>query len=119
MKHAFIPRDAAPGQYGYGGLVKSVARPLVYRAYVTSRLTDKFSIGQWPLTLGGTTTTHTVFLSEETHFDVILGRAFMEKRGVKTDPLDLTSVVCLDTGEKLDCEVVVIRDGKGEIVTVT
>lgn len=24
MKHAFIPRDAAPGHYGYGGIVKSV-----------------------------------------------------------------------------------------------
>jgi hypothetical protein len=22
MKHAFIPRDASPGHYGYGGLVK-------------------------------------------------------------------------------------------------
>ena len=43
----------------------------------------------------------------------------MEKRGIKTDPLDMTSVVCLDTGESLECEVVIIRDGKGEIVTVT
>lgn len=77
------------------------------------------SIGQWPLTLGRTTTNHSVFLAEETHFDVILGRAFMERRGIKTDPLDLTSVVCLDTGEKLECEIVVIRDGKGEIVIVT
>jgi len=98
MSHGFIPRDAAPGHYGYGGLV---------------------NIGQWPLTLGRTTTNHAVFLSEETHFDVVLGRAFMERRGIKTDPLDLTSVICLDTGEKLECEVVVIRDGKGEIVTVT
>jgi len=98
MKHAFIPRDAAPGHYGYSGLV---------------------NIGQWPLTLGRTTTNHTVYLSEETHFDVILGRAFMERRGIKTDPLDLTSVICLDTGEKLECEVVVIRDGKGDIVTIT
>jgi len=24
MKHGFIPRDAAPGHYGYGGLVKYV-----------------------------------------------------------------------------------------------
>ncbi|KIJ25130.1 hypothetical protein M422DRAFT_273951, partial [Sphaerobolus stellatus SS14] len=97
-RHGFVPRDAEVGRYGFGGLV---------------------NIGQWPLTLGRTTTTHTVYLAEEAHFDVILGRSFMEKRGVKTDPLDMTSVVCLDTGESLECEVVIIRDGKGDIVTVT
>jgi len=97
-RHTFIPKDAAPGSYGYSGLV---------------------DIGKWPLTLGHTTTTHTVFLSEETHFDIILGRSFMEVRGVKTDPLDPTSVVCMDTGESLECELVIIRDGKGEIVTIT
>lgn len=43
----------------------------------------------------------------------------MERRGIKTDPTDLTNVVCMDTGEKIDCELVIIRDGKGEIVTVT
>ena len=60
-----------------------------------------------------------MYLSEETHFDVVLGRSFMERRGVKTDLIDLTSVHCMDTGEKVDCEVVIIRDGKGEYVTVT
>ncbi|KZS88416.1 hypothetical protein SISNIDRAFT_470213 [Sistotremastrum niveocremeum HHB9708] len=98
LRNGFIPADAAPGLYGYGGLV---------------------NIGQWPITLGETTTTHSVYLSEETHFDVILGRAFMERRGIKTDPTDLTNVVCLDTGEKLVIEVVVLKDGRGEIVTVT
>lgn len=98
MKHGFVPKDAVMGKYGYSGLV---------------------NIGQWPLTLGGTTTTHTVYLSEEIHFDVILGRSFMEKRGIKTDPLDMTNVVCMDTGEKLECEVVILRDGKGEFITVT
>lgn len=43
----------------------------------------------------------------------------MERRMVKVDLQDLTLVYCMDTGEKIDCEVVVIRDGKGEIVTVT
>jgi len=60
-----------------------------------------------------------VYLSEETHFDVVLGRSFMEKRSVKVDLLDFTLVHCMDTGEKIDCEVVIIRDGKGEYVTVT
>ena len=60
-----------------------------------------------------------MYLSEETHFDCILGRSFMEARNIKTDVADPTSVMCLDTGEKVDCELVIIRDGNGEIVTVT
>lgn len=75
--------------------------------------------GEWPITLGKTTTRHAVYLSEESHFDVVLGRSFMERRSVKTDLVDMTSVICMDTGEKVDCEVVIIRDGKGEYVTVT
>ena len=66
-----------------------------------------------------TKTVHAVYLSEETHFDCILGRSFMEQRGIKLDPTDPTNVICLDTGEKLDVELVIIRDGNGEIVTVT
>ena len=60
-----------------------------------------------------------MYLSEESHFDVVLGRSFMEKRQIKTNPVDPTDIVCLDTGEKLDCELVILKDGKGEIVTVT
>jgi hypothetical protein len=90
-----------------------------------------FSIGKWPITLGRTppaddaeaalsrTVTATVYLSEEPHFDIILGRAFFEARRVRVDPIDPTDVRCMDTGERVECEVVVLRDGKGEIVTVT
>jgi hypothetical protein len=60
-----------------------------------------------------------IYLSEEPHFDVILGRSFFEARRVRTDPVDPTDVRCMDTGEHIECEVVVLRDGKGEIVTVT
>jgi hypothetical protein len=49
QQHGFIPIDTAPGHYGYSGLVQ---------------------IGKWPITLGKTTTTHEVYLSEEAHFDV-------------------------------------------------
>ncbi|KZV71840.1 hypothetical protein PENSPDRAFT_605159 [Peniophora sp. CONT] len=98
MRHGFIPEDAAPGHYGYGGLV---------------------NLGKWPITVGKTKTTHTVYLSEESHFDVVLGRAFHEKRIIKLNPVDPTDIVCLDTGEKLECELVILKDGKGEIVTVT
>ncbi|PSR83066.1 hypothetical protein PHLCEN_2v5870 [Hermanssonia centrifuga] len=98
LKNGFIPADAAPGHYGYGGLV---------------------NLGSWPIKVGRTKTNHTVYLSEEPHFDVVLGRSFWEVRQVKTDPLDPTDVVCGDTGEKIDCELVILKDGKGQIVTVT
>jgi len=98
LQHGFIPADTAPGHYGYTGLVQ---------------------IGKWPITVGKTTTIHDVYLSEEAHFDVILGRSFMEKRGIKLDALDSTSVVCMDTGEKVDCDLVVIKDWRGEVVTIT
>jgi hypothetical protein len=35
------------------------------------------------------------------------------------DSCDVTHVVCRDTGEELDIEVVVLRDGRGEVVTIT
>jgi len=97
------------GHYGYSGLV---------------------NIGSWPIRLqiltpegeraeSSVTTTHTVYLAEESHFDVVLGRSFMEKRQIKTDPTDPTDVQCLDSKERVDCEVVVLKDGRGQIVTVT
>ncbi|KAI0929190.1 hypothetical protein AcW1_006204 [Taiwanofungus camphoratus] len=98
IQHGFIPSDAAPGHYGYSGLV---------------------NIGKWPITVGRTKTTHSVYLSEESHFDIVLGRSFMEYRQVKLDPVDPTDVICMDTGEKIDCELVILKDGKGQIVTVT
>lgn len=75
-------------------------------------------MGQIPITLGTKTTAHTVYLAEENQFDIVLGRSFMEARRVQTDPTDFSSVVCMDNGDKLDCKVVVIRDGRGDFVTV-
>ncbi|KAF9484678.1 hypothetical protein BDN70DRAFT_797240 [Pholiota conissans] len=60
-----------------------------------------------------------VYLSEEPHFDVVLGRSFIEKRQIRMHSIDPTDVVCLDTGEKIECELVILKDGRGEIVTVT
>jgi hypothetical protein len=60
-----------------------------------------------------------VYLSEELHFDVVLGRSFFEKRQVKLSTVDPTEVICLDNGEKIECELVILKDGRGEIVTVT
>jgi len=109
VKHGFVPKDTSLGYYGYGGLVNIGSWPV--RLYV---LND-----QGERELSPVSTSHTVFLSEEHHFDVVLGRSFMEKRQVKLNPLDPTDVKCLDTGEMVDCEVVIIKDGRGQIVTVT
>jgi len=119
IKHGFIPSDAGLGHYGYGGLV---------------------NIGTWPITLTPSSSSHTpfddelikdkrpkkpkptyvqVYLSEEPHFDVVLGRSFFEKRQIHTSTIDPTDVVCLDTGEKIECELVILKDGRGQIVTVT
>lgn len=61
-------------------------------------------------------------LSEESHFPVVLGRAWMEKMGVETDALEPTSVTLRPHGkpsERVECDLVVVRDGKGGVVTVT
>nr|GAT53335.1 predicted protein [Mycena chlorophos] len=118
--HGFIPADTEGGKYGYVGLV---------------------NIGQWPITLrtASTQSEHpnappqsngkapkkpkptmmTVYLSEEQHFDVVLGRSFFERRNIQVSAIDQTEVICMDTGEKLECELVILKDGRGEIVTVT
>jgi hypothetical protein len=102
---------------GYGGLVKWVAsRPSTAHSRVDIYLFS--SMGQIPITLGTKTTTHTVYLAEENQFDVVLGRSFMEARRVQTDPTDFSSVVCMDNGDSLECKIIVIRDGRGDFVTV-
>ncbi|KDR73629.1 hypothetical protein GALMADRAFT_71947 [Galerina marginata CBS 339.88] len=179
IKHGFIPPDAAPGSYGYGGLVNIgtwpitltpsssqpnfpaagyqrpdafppslpntshttyspphiPASPLPSQAKLAPPLTNgktksirsinqksKHQNGhhaQPPHTNGPKAVLIDVYLSEEPHFDVVLGRSFFEKRLVKMNSVDPTDVVCLDTGEKIECELVILKDGRGEIVTVT
>lgn len=157
IKHGFIPADAAPGNYGYGGLVNIGSWPITLTPSASnpgsSHLRpDNVSHSQFssPRIPGGSPphmivngdiqssnpgkkgktkqkerpsgpqpVTIEVYLSEEPHFDVVLGRSFFEKRQVKITSIDPTDVVCLDNGEKIECELVILKDGRGEIVTVT
>ncbi|KII89154.1 hypothetical protein PLICRDRAFT_139438 [Plicaturopsis crispa FD-325 SS-3] len=122
MKHAFIPADAAPGHYGYGGLVNIGTWPITLTpssAFTSANPNDPPSQPQGKKNKKPKPTPVAVYLSEEPHFDVVLGRSFFEKRQIKTNPVDPTDVVCLDTGEKVECELVILKDGRGEIVTVT
>ncbi|KAJ9101483.1 hypothetical protein QFC19_005134 [Naganishia cerealis] len=98
LKNGLIPKTSGMGTYGYAGLV---------------------NLGQLPITVGSKTASHPVMLSEETNFDCVLGRSWMEKMGIKTDPLDQTSVTYMDTGERIPCDVVVLKDASGEVITVT
>ncbi|WVQ85113.1 hypothetical protein IAT38_007278 [Cryptococcus sp. DSM 104549] len=77
------------------------------------------SIGQIPITVGSRTALHTAYISEEPHFDVILGRAWIEKMAIKIDPLDQTVLTYMDTGEPIACDVVVLKNDKGDIITIT
>lgn len=179
IKHSFLPADAAPGHYGYGGLVNigkwpiklvpshsqpnkrraGYQRPEAFdrllsvptppprnqRSHSTSSLPPPSLVaapqdgnslksikwikpkttvpndraGDEQATSNQKAVIMDVYLSEEPHFDVVLGRSFFEKRQVKVSSIDPTDVVCLDTGEKIECELVILKDGRGEIVTVT
>ncbi|KAF8637349.1 hypothetical protein AX17_002848 [Amanita inopinata Kibby_2008] len=139
LQHHFIPADAAPGHYGYSGLVSLGTWPITL---TPSSSSASSSLSQSHL-LSRPSSLHTsphktvansgddaklvkpkpilipVYLSEEPHFDVVLGRSFLDRRQIRMNAVDPTDVVCLDTGERIECELVILKDGRGEIVTVT
>ncbi|KAJ7272015.1 hypothetical protein B0H12DRAFT_1044129 [Mycena haematopus] len=133
--HGFIPADAAPGHYGYGGLVNIGVWPITLTTSTSAPFSAHPNAPPAPPVKPRPTATSNrkrtkddgkpkptliqVYLSEEPHFDVVLGRSFFERRQIQTSAIDPTDVVCLDTGEKLECELVILKDGRGEIVTVT
>ncbi|KIJ67705.1 hypothetical protein HYDPIDRAFT_173506 [Hydnomerulius pinastri MD-312] len=128
LKHGFIPADAAPGHYGYGGFVNLGKWPITLTAAASFPQETASSAGQASPQNNGDarggprkskSVSVPVYLSEEPHFDVVLGRSFFERRQIKTSAIDPTEVVCMDTGEKIECELVVLKDGRGEIVIVT
>ncbi|TXT10688.1 hypothetical protein VHUM_02193 [Vanrija humicola] len=97
-RHGMIPRKQQPGHAGYSGLQM---------------------LGSVPITVGSRTAYHPAMLSEEQHFDVVLGRTWLERMNIKVDPLDQTCLTYMDTGETIPCDLVVLRDAKGEIITIT
>lgn len=40
-------------------------------------------------------------------------------RPLRVDPLDQTMLTYMDSGEVIPCDLVVLRDAKGEIITIT
>jgi hypothetical protein len=110
-----LDTSEARGRTGEGG----GTRWLSYK----NRAADKLFFGfRARDRVGSQTSSHVVMLSEESHFPVVLGRAWMEKMGVETDALEPTSVTLRPHGkpaERVECDLVVVRDGKGGVVTVT
>ncbi|GAA5934150.1 uncharacterized protein JCM15063_000569 [Sporobolomyces koalae] len=98
QQHNFIPADAAPGFYGFSGIT---------------------NLGVWPIKVGSKTVEQQVMLVESSYFPVILGRSFMERRGVRTDPLDQTSVVFMDTNEAIPTDLVIVKDKEGRVVPIS
>jgi len=124
IKHGFIPKNATLGYYGYSGLVNIGVWPITLTAATSANphpdappQQQQQSSRKPPQTPKSTPVT--VYLSEEPHFDVVLGRSFFEKRKIRLNAMDPTDVVCMDTGDKIECELVILKDGRGEIVTVT
>lgn len=97
LNHGFIPKDTTPGTYGFNGIT---------------------NLGKWPVQIGSKAVSCTVMLAEDSYFPVILGRHFQELRQIRFDPIDMTSVVFMDTGERPEVEVVVVRDEHGEPVPI-
>nr|ODN85427.1 hypothetical protein L203_05043 [Cryptococcus depauperatus CBS 7841] len=106
-KHVYISRKFA------------LKHKLIDKKSLKSGYSGLLSISSIPITVGSRTTLHPTYLSEEPHFDVVLGRDWVEKMGIKIDPLDPTLLMYMDTGEPIHCETVILRDEKGNVVTIT
>jgi len=120
LKNGFIPADAAPGYYGYGGLVNLGKWPITLNiASDLEETIQRENDNAPPKIRKSKMVSVPVYLSEEPHFDVVLGRSFFERRQIKISATDPTEVLCLDTGEKVECELVVLKDGKGDIVIIS
>jgi hypothetical protein len=52
-------------------------------AFTSDIFADMARLGKVSITVGGKTASHPAYISEENHFDVVLGRSWIEKMGVK------------------------------------
>ncbi|SCZ93545.1 BZ3500_MvSof-1268-A1-R1_Chr6-3g08729 [Microbotryum saponariae] len=126
QQHAFIPKDAAPGFYGFSGITNLGSWPIKVcksRGCRWPCANQKLTFPSWyhvpKIQVGKKTVEQQVMLVENSYFPVILGRSFMERRGVRTDPLDQTSVVFMDTGEVIPTDLVIVKDAAGHVIPVS
>lgn len=90
-------------------------------------------LGNISITVGSKTSTHLAMISEEEHFDVVLGRTWLEKTGIKwvpnkivtawlmdrVDSIDQTLLTYMDNGEVIPCDIVVLKDDQGNKILIT
>jgi len=76
-------------------------------------------IGQVSITVAGKTQKHQAMVSEEEHFDVVLGRTWVERMNIKVDPIDATNLTYMDNGATIPCDIVVLKDDKGNKIHIT
>lgn len=50
---------------------------------------------------------------------ILLHVLHQKKKKNRIDPLDQTVLTYMDTGEPIACDVVVLKDEKGDIITIT
>lgn len=92
------------------------------------------NIGDVAITVGSKTARHPAIINEEQHFDVVLGRKWIEKMGVKCvylvhamtptdanrqDGVDQTVLTYMDNGEQIPCDIVLLKDEEGYVIHVT
>lgn len=89
LKHGLIPKSVSPLQSHLGiPLIASLPPPPSSPSPAQSSMgtygyAGLVNLGQIPITVGSKTASHPVMLSEETNFDCVLGRSWMEKMGIK------------------------------------
>jgi hypothetical protein len=92
-------------------------------------------LGNISITVGSKTATHLAMISEEEHFDVVLGRVWLEKTGIKRvlfhsgsnsrilirriDAIDQTLLTYMENGEVIPCDIVVLKDDQGNKIFIT
>jgi len=91
-------------------------------------------LGNISITVGSKTGTHLAMISEEEHFDVVLGRVWLEKSGIKwvhqhihaeqrltdrIDSIDQTLLTYMENGEVIPCDIVVLKDDEGNKILIT
>lgn len=110
---------------GYKGVYVSrsfaIKAQLVDRKYSmgSSGYTGLQNLGQVAITVAGRTAHHSAMMSEEAHFDVVLGRQWVERMNVKIDPNDQTILTYMDTGDAIPCDIVVLKDEQGNKIHIT
>lgn len=77
-KHKLMPQKVSRDYFAPGGRLNRKQYAPGIGGYVGMK-----TIGSIPITVGSKTASHPAFVNEENHFDVVLGRQWLERMNVK------------------------------------